>query len=547
MRHPVGRVLLPLVFFSLAGLGSCSNPGALKPKAESLSRPPALKPSAESPSRRMEYGGGWAHPVTPATTGPRAEQLAAWPEVLPLLPKDAAGGVDWVRALKEGAVAPRPQLPAAAPPQAPFTLDTLASLLNASGDTPLLLDLKASLEQDVKLVPKDAPFFEVRFPHSSHLLWLNCSSCHPWILGKRGVGMKTIFEGDYCGKCHGKVSFLPETGCSRCHVNLRYPQEELAQADLAKAEKGPLPATPELLARGKELYETLCVRCHGEKGDGKGDFARFMNPKPRDFTAGTYKFHMTPSGSIPQDVDIYRTITIGVKKSSMPAWFVLPSQDRWALVHYVKTFAKVFKEEKPEEAIKIPEPPPVSPKLIAQGAEVFKESKCWDCHGFLGKGDGAAAGTLEDASGAPILPADFTQGVFKVGNIPKDIYRTIATGLDGTPMPSFGDALNEEQLWAITYFVLSLAAEAKGFGLTGDIRFPREAKKNATPPAVFPHWFHRIRFKCTACHPAIFRMERGSNPISMDEILSGKWCATCHDGGIAWVPAFNTCDRCHRS
>ncbi|OFW43257.1 MAG: hypothetical protein A3J28_15150 [Acidobacteria bacterium RIFCSPLOWO2_12_FULL_60_22] len=533
MKYPVGRILL-LAFLSLASLGSGSDSGAPKPSAESRSRP-------------TEYGGGWAHPATLATTGPQAEQLTEWQDVRALLPKDAAGGIDWIRAVKEGVIAPSPHLPSAPPPKAPFGLDFLALMLNASGDTPLLLDLKGLLEHDVKLVPKDAPFFEVRFPHSSHSLWLNCSSCHPWILGKRGVGMKTILDGDYCGKCHGKVSFVPETGCPRCHVNLRYPQEELAQADLAEAQKSPVPATPELVARGRKVYETLCLRCHGEKGDGKGEFAPYMNPKPRNFVEGAYKFRMTPSGSIPQDIDIYRTITIGVKKSSMPAWFVVPRQDRWALVHYVKTFAKVFKDEKAEESIKIPEPPPVSPKLLALGAAVFAESKCWDCHGTLGKGDGAAAGTLEDSSGSPILPADFTQGVFKVGNTDKDIYRTVATGLDGTPMPSFGDVLKEEQLWAVTYYVRSLAAEAKGFGITGDIHFPREAKKNQMPAAVFPHWFHRIRFKCTACHPAIFRMERGSNPISMDEILSGKWCARCHNGRIAWVAGAQTCGRCHRS
>jgi cytochrome c oxidase cbb3-type subunit 2 len=345
-----------------------------------------------------------------------------------LLPKDAAGGVDWVQALKEGVIAPRPQAPSAPPPEAPFRLESLAQVLNASGEDPLLLDLKLLLEDDMKLVPGDAPFFEVRFPHSSHLLWLNCSSCHPWILGKRGVGMEAIFDGDYCGKCHGKVSYHPETACSRCHVNLRYPREELAQADLDAAGEDPVEVTPELVELGRERYETFCLICHGEEGDGEGDFARFMDPKP----------------------DIYRTITFGVKKSSMPAWFELSSRDRWALVHYVKSFSEYFEEEDPDDPIEIPEPPPVNSGLLTLGAEMFAEMQCWDCHGSIGKGDGAAAGTLEDDWGYPIRPADFTQGVFKAGNTTRDIYRTVATGLDGTPMPSFGDILEEEQLWAVT-------------------------------------------------------------------------------------------------
>jgi cytochrome c oxidase cbb3-type subunit 2 len=528
VKYPVGRILLPLVALSLASLVFADYGGVPPPKRETA------------------FGGGMdPPPITPPTSGLQAEQVNDWEELRALLPKDGSGGVDWIRAVKEGVISPRPSLPSA-PPQAPLGLDSLVLRLNESGDTPLLLDLKLLLEQDVKLVPKDAPFFEVRFPHSSHLSWLNSSSCHPWILGKRGAGMEAILDGDYCGKCHGKVSFLPEKGCSRCHVNLRYPQEELAQADLAEAQEAPVPATPELVERGQELYETLCILCHGEEGDGEGDFARFMDPKPRDFTEGTYKFRTTESGSLPVDIDLYRTITIGVKKSSMPAWFVLPSRDRWALVHYVKTFSEVFEEEEPEEPIEIPEPPPVDSELLALGAATFAENKCWDCHGSLGRGDGPAAGTLEDDWGFPIRPADFTQGVFKAGNTDEDIYRTVATGLDGTPMPSFGDVLEEEQLWAVTYFVRSLASEPKGFGMKGDIQFPREwAREVGTPAAVFPHWFHRLRFKCSACHPAIFRMKRGSNPISMTEIMAQDWCGRCHNGYIAWAPGLNNCYRCH--
>jgi len=539
VKLPVGRILLPLVFLLLASLVSGSS--AREPKAESLESGRSREVNGTA------FGGGLeANPGALATTGPQAEQLTDWADVLELLPKDAAGGVDWVRAVKEGVIAPHPQLPSAPPPEAPFGLDSLAQVLNASGETPLLFDLKLFLEHDVKLVPKDARFFEVRFPHSSHLLWLNCSSCHPWILGKRGVGMEAILDGDYCGKCHGKVSFHPETGCSRCHVNLRYPQEELAQADLAEAGEDPVEATPELVERGRELYDTFCASCHGEEGDGTGDFARFMDPKPRDFTEGTYKFRTTESGSLPQDIDIYRTITSGVRKSSMPAWFALPGRDRWALVHYVKTFSEYFEEEEPEEPIEIPEPPPLNSELLALGAAVFAEMQCWDCHGSIGKGDGAAAGTLEDDWGLPIRPADFTKGVFKVGNTDRDIYRTVATGLDGTPMPSFGDILEEEQLWAVTYYVRSLAKEQKGFGMMGETRFPRVPSKMGMPAAVFPHWFHRIRFKCSACHPSIFRMERGSNPVSMDGIGSGEWCGRCHNGRIAWPAGFHTCNYCHR-
>ena len=81
----------------------------------------------------------------------------------------------------------------------------------------------------------------------------------------------------------------------------------------------------------------------------------------------------------------------------------------------------------------------------------------------------------------------------------------------------------------------------------GDVRFPREVSRLGMPAAVFPHWFHRIRFKCSACHPAVFRMESGANPVSMDGIGAGEWCGRCHNGHVAWLPGFHNCNRCHRS
>ncbi len=71
-----------------------------------------------------------------------------------------------------------------------------------------------------------------------------------------------------------------------------------------------------------------------------------------------------------------------------------------------------------------------------------------------------------------------------------------------------------------------------------------EAMKEAKVGAViFPHWFHRIRFRCKVCHEAIFKMKKGANDIDMEKISSGKQCGVCHDGRIAWDPLY--CDRCH--
>ncbi len=68
-------------------------------------------------------------------------------------------------------------------------------------------------------------------------------------------------------------------------------------------------------------------------------------------------------------------------------------------------------------------------------------------------------------------------------------------------------------------------------------------KKAKVKLVVFPHWFHRIRYKCKACHPKLFVMERGANDIDMDKIMRGEYCGRCHNGIVAWEPLY--CDRCH--
>lgn len=81
----------------------------------------------------------------------------------------------------------------------------------------------------------------------------------------------------------------------------------------------------------------------------------------------------------------------------------------------------------------------------------------------------------------------------------------------------------------------------------GDIVFQRKGGgAGEAPPALFPHWVHRIRFKCYVCHDAIFQMKAGTNPVTMDGIREGKFCGTCHDGKTAFSVSFETCGRCHR-
>lgn len=68
-------------------------------------------------------------------------------------------------------------------------------------------------------------------------------------------------------------------------------------------------------------------------------------------------------------------------------------------------------------------------------------------------------------------------------------------------------------------------------------------EKAQVKPVVFPHWFHRIRFKCKVCHEDIFILRAGANDIDMRKIMQGEFCGKCHNGLIAWEPLY--CDRCH--
>jgi len=63
-------------------------------------------------------------------------------------------------------------------------------------------------------------------------------------------------------------------------------------------------------------------------------------------------------------------------------------------------------------------------------------------------------------------------------------------------------------------------------------------------PVVFPHWFHRVRFRCKVCHADLgFKFQAGGNDINMLKIIDGEYCGACHDGDIAW--SVENCDLCH--
>ena len=78
----------------------------------------------------------------------------------------------------------------------------------------------------------------------------------------------------------------------------------------------------------------------------------------------------------------------------------------------------------------------------------------------------------------------------------------------------------------------------------GDVVLNKRSDKEGVRPVVFPHWFHRIRFRCKVCHSELgFKMRAGANEVLMADIVDGKFCGMCHNDKVAWGAA--NCDLCH--
>ncbi len=79
-------------------------------------------------------------------------------------------------------------------------------------------------------------------------------------------------------------------------------------------------------------------------------------------------------------------------------------------------------------------------------------------------------------------------------------------------------------------------------GTLGDIVYPRQRPAGEIAIAYFPHWVHRIQYKCYACHDDLFAMKRGEAP-TMAAMAKGQSCGACHNGKAAF--GTDMCQRCH--
>jgi DMSO reductase family type II enzyme heme b subunit len=256
-----------------------------------------------------------------------------------------------------------------------------------------------------------------------------------------------------------------------------------------------------------------------------------MLPHPRDFTKGVYKIRTTASGELPTDADLRHIIEVGMPGTGMPEWKSRLSADEiTAVISYIKSFSSFFKGQAPK-AITLSSAPGSSDAGIAEGRKAFEKLECFKCHGQAARGDGKSAPTLKDDYGHPIRAADLSESwKFRGGSTVEQIYARLRTGLDGTPMPSFADAvdnkiISDEQLWRVAQYIHSLSpAEAP---VTREV--VRASLVNALPKTVDDAaWRTAERFWVPLVGQII------DKPRWFSPTVDGIWVQAVHDNrGLA--------------
>lgn len=249
-----------------------------------------------------------------------------------------------------------------------------------------------------------------------------------------------------------------------------------------------------LVEKGEEAYNTYCIGCHGDTGDGNGEAAVFLSPKPRNFQIANFKFSSTRAGQLPIDEDLRHTILQGLKGSAMPSFPQLPRQTVDALITYVKTFSPKWKDRNPAPAIPIVDDPYRSmedkSQAIARGEAVYHGfATCWTCHpSYLDKDMiNVHLTTMENSTrdrfrdrlnesegkanseNELVYPPDFRRDFVRAGTDIFVLYRSISAGISGTAMPTWIDSfeipsdknpnkmlITRADLWAMSYYVQDL-------------------------------------------------------------------------------------------
>jgi mono/diheme cytochrome c family protein len=200
---------------------------------------------------------------------------------------------------------------------------------------------------------------------------------------------------------------------------------------------------------GQRTYDTYCVGCHGAEGRGNGEAAVFLNPKPRNFVNGSYKFfHFAESGPFPSDESLETTIRNGLPGSAMPAFPLISVQELTSVIDYVKSFR--------EGSWVTPEPIQAAPepvKLAGEtGEELFTSAGCIGCHQFDPlKATGGVGPNLSHV-GSRLSVEEVMQSIVEPNVV---IAENCPAGPcpKGVMPPNFGERLSEAQIKTLATYL----------------------------------------------------------------------------------------------
>jgi mono/diheme cytochrome c family protein len=280
--------------------------------------------------------------------------------------------------------------------------------------------------------------------------------------------------------------------------------DENGEADTALLDE--LQLKKDQLAEGSRLYRKYCLHCHGLVGDGNGSTAGpleapFLNPRPRDFRQGWFKFRSTAMQkggvvdtsytTLPSRADLARTIRNGVPTANMPSFNLLRDDEIDRLVSYVihldlrgrverqyafdidldsEGLTALVRREankwRKEAKLAYQPPPPPKPweelRLNREkGRKIYidQRSACRECHGLDGRASRVElptnAGRRNDW-GDLNAPRDLTLGAYRGGSSPVDIFLRLKLGIAGSGMPAATDKVSDEELWYLVDYVMSL-------------------------------------------------------------------------------------------
>lgn len=201
---------------------------------------------------------------------------------------------------------------------------------------------------------------------------------------------------------------------------------------------------------GQRVYETYCIGCHGVDGRGAGEAAQFLNPPPRNFVDGAYKFfHFGETGPLPSDDSLKITIRKGLPGSAMSAFALLSEQEVIDVTTYIKSFrAGGWVDPKPIQAAAGP-----VPIAGATGEDLFTSAGCNACHKLDAVGSVGGVGPDLSDVGSRLAVEEIAQSI-------TDPNAVVAAVCPAGPCPAgvmpqnFAERLSADQITTLAEFLV---------------------------------------------------------------------------------------------